>query len=158
MPASARNSVLLPEPLAPEIRVEWPCGRTSVASRQQRLAVGQSERQTLGADIGPAGLGRHVDRRVLLVVDGALQAHETIHHRAQLGQGGVVVDEEGQRRLDLAERLGRLRHDAEGDGAGEEARAGHEIGEDDGDLGVARLVEGELQAGVEHAPAVLNTA
>ena len=68
--------------------------------------------------------------------------------------GRVVVDEEGERRLDLPEGLRRLRHDAERDGAGEEARAGHQIGEDDGDLGVARLVEGELQAGVEHAPAV----
>ena len=48
----------------------------------------------------------------------------------------------------------RLRHDAQRYGAGEEARAGHQVGEDDGDLGVARLVEGELQAGDEHAPAV----
>ena len=124
--------------------------------RQQHLAVGQRERETFGRDVGPPRLGYHLDRAIGLVVGCRLQADQAIHDGAQLGQDRVVVDEERERALHLAEGRRRLGHHAERNGAGKEPRRRHEIGEDDRELGIARLVEGELRLGEQHAPAVVE--
>ena len=121
---------------------------------EQRLAVGQGERQVADAQIAATTLGHDVDGGRRLFVGGRLQALQTVHDGAQLSQRGVVVDEERQRPLDLAKGGGRLGHHAQGDGAGEETGRRHDEGKDDGELGITLLVDEELRLGEQDPPAV----
>ena len=89
-----------------------------------------------------------------LASDACLQALQPVHHGAQLGKIGVVLDEERQSLLHLAECRCRLHHRAERDGAGKEAGRRDDEGEDDGELIVGDLVEGKLRLGEQHPPAV----
>ena len=110
----------------PRSASRWPLGSSIRASCSSAWPLGSASVRPSARDILAAGLRHDVERRRRLVVGRRLQALEAIHHRAQLGERGVVVDEERQRRLHLAEGRGGLGHHAEGDGAGEEARRRHD--------------------------------
>ena len=55
--------------------------------------MAQAERQVAGLNIGPSGSGRGLYGAILLGVGGGLKALQAVHHGAQLGEIGVVVDE-----------------------------------------------------------------
>ena len=117
--------MLLPEPLAPEISVALALRQLDPRILQQRLAVRQRQGQRLGGDVLTSGLGHDVGGRLWLFVGRRLQALQTIHHRPQLGKRRVVVDEERERGLHLAESGRRLHHYAERYGSCEEAWRSH---------------------------------
>jgi hypothetical protein len=69
--------------------------------------------------------------------DRGVERRETVEHGFELGERGVVVDEEGQRAFDAPEGARGLRHDAELDLAGEIERRGEDVGDDRAQLAIA---------------------
>ena len=147
MPASARNSVDLPEPDGPLTSTRSPrliemslalTSGTPFGSRTARslklTALVSPGLSLITGSVTATARGRHR----------LVEAGQPLDHRAPFGQIAVEGHEHRQRALHLPERVRGLHQPAELDGAGEIGRAHHDEGEHDRGLRIAGGEEGEL--------------
>ena len=150
MPASARNSVLLPEPLAPVIRVERPRGRTKVASDSRAWPLGRPSVRPAAPTIGRGRLRAPPRWRcpAWRPMAACRPCSRSITARSS-ARVGVVVDEERQR---LSAPGRRPRPSASSTPSvmapAKKRGAVTTIGKDDGELGVGRPDRGRAAAWV----------
>ena len=159
MPEMTRNSVDLPEP-------EGPVSERALAflaKRDSSLATigvpsGKSMQEVVERDgLTPAGSGVRFGPfvpSIFGILDRVVERGEAVDHRFESGERVVIIDEESERAFDPAERAGRLRHDAERDGAGKVERRGEDVGDDPGQLPIARGEGEQLHAAVDEGEPV----
>ena len=116
---------------------------------EQRLAVGQADREMIDGDFATAVVGqdfddRRIERRGTAGLDRAFEPGQPRHHRLILGDRPVCGDEIGQRSLHAVEGRAGLHQAAELHAAGEIGWAHHDIGKDHRSLRIARGEEGQL--------------